>query len=160
MNRETLKKIIKITEDFYGTESDPNQIPVTEESSDKLLSINTDTVLYRTDKNQNPVACVVVIPTSKKTMKKFLNKEITEKELLDIAVSEKKGEALYLCSAFVVPEFRRKGYAIRLLLEAIEKLSNKQQKIPLYYWGYSKEGKGLAQNLSKIVGRDLLALKN
>src|SRR3989338_2731456 len=136
MNKDAFKKVLKISEEFFGTESDPDQMPITQESADKLQSIHPDTIVYKFDEVSNPIGWAVVVPTSLAVMNKFINKEITEKDLLDEATKEKKFESIYLCAAFVLPKFRRKGYATELFKEAIQKVSG-GKSFPLYTWIYS-----------------------
>lgn len=154
MNQEAFDKVLKISEEFFGTKSDPDQMPINQVSANKLSSIHSDTVQYKFDESNNPIAWSVVVPTSIETMNRFLKKEISEKELLDIAAQEKKFEALYLCAVFVLPEYRGKGYAKELILESIKKLSA-GKNLPLYCWIYSKEGEGLRNSLSHILCKNI-----
>jgi GNAT superfamily N-acetyltransferase len=155
MNDEAFKKVLKLSEDFFGSTTDPDQMPINQESANKLYSIDKDTVVYKFDSDNNPVAWIVTVPTSINTMNKFIHKEITERELLDIAVEEKSFESLYLCGVFVLPEVRRKGFAKELVKESIEKLS-KGNKLTLYSWAYSDEGKMLIENLENNSGLSII----
>lgn len=154
MNPEAFKNELEISERFFGTETDPTQIPMTQSSTNKLTAIHPDTVLHKFDEAGNPIGWSVIIPTSLEVMNKFLAREITEKQLLDLAAAEKKREALYLCNAFVLPEHRRKGYAKALWQEGIRKLSLGKD-LPLYYWAYSEEGRALANSLSRELGKTI-----
>ncbi len=154
MNNKAFEKVLKISEDFFGTTTDPDQMPINQESANKLYSIDPDTVMYKFDADNNPIAWIVTVPTSFDTMDKFLHKEITEKQLLDIATSERKNEALYLCGIFVLPEYRRKGYASTLAKESIERLS-RGKNITLYSWAYSEEGRRLIENLEKQLDQKI-----
>jgi|CXWK01.1.fsa_nt_gi predicted GNAT family acetyltransferase len=155
MKKETFDKFLKISEDFFGSQTDPSQIPINEDSRNKLRLIHPDTLIYKVDENENPIGWTVTIPTSIEVMRKFVNNEITEKELLDIAVAEKKFDALYLCATFVLPEFRGKGHAKEMRLRAIHTLSQGRD-IPLYCWIYSDEGKKLVESVSKTFGKHIL----
>jgi GNAT superfamily N-acetyltransferase len=160
MTPEKLAKIRKeaaeITEAYFGTHSDPDQMQVTQESRDKFFSIHKDVLMYRLDEKENLIGWSIVIPTSLEVMNKFLHKEITESQLLDFAVKEKKFEALYLCIIFVLPEFRRKGYAREMFLESISKLSAGKD-LALYCWIYSDEGGKLVEVISKELGRPIVS---
>lgn len=156
MNHEVFEKVLKISEEFFGTGTDPDQMPVTKETADTLFSIHHDTVLYKFDESGNPIAWSVIVPTSVEVMNKFLNKEISEKELLAIAAQEKRFDALYLCAVFVLPEYRRQGYAKQLLLDGVTKISNGRQ-LPLYCWIYSDEGKRLIHALAQEFGREIVS---
>jgi hypothetical protein len=149
-----IKKMRKMAEEFFGTQIDPDQIPINNESIQKLISIRKDTILSEVDENESPISWIVVIPTSIRTMDRFLKKDINERQLLDEAVREKKFEALYLCSAFTVLEHRKKGLAKKLILKAISKFAN-DKNIKLYAWPYSKEGKAGTEALSKFLNRNI-----
>lgn len=154
LNPYQVQKTLEITEQFYGTASHPEQIPIIKDSFDKLMSLHPEAIKLKADENGEPLSWVVVIPTGKDLMEKFLKNEITEKELFDRAVEEKKFEALYLCSAFTIPEYRGKGYAKELLKEAINEFAP-TDTIPLYGWIYSKEGEKLVKVLGQELGRKI-----
>ncbi len=155
MNNEAFEKVLKLSEEFFGSTVDPDQMPINLESSNKLNSIDPNTVIYKFDGENNPVAWIVTVPTSIKTMNKFLHKDITERELLDIAVAEKSFESLYLCGVFVLPEYRRRGYGKELAKESFEKLS-RGENVALYSWAYSEEGKKLIENLEHDFGQKIM----
>ena len=149
---------MEIAEQFYSTSSDPGQIPITEESFRRLMSIHKETIKLKADKDGNPVSWVVVVPTSKKIMELFLDSKISEKELFDKAVQEKRFEALYLCSGFTLPEFRNTGYAMALFTEAINEFA-KDDSVALYAWLYSKEGEGLFNKAKNLLNREVRVRK-
>ncbi len=154
MNKDAFKRVLEISEQFFGTQDDPEQMPISQDSADKLLSIHPGTIVYKFDENKNPVAWAVIVPTSLKTKDDFLQKTITEKQLLDIATKEKKFDAIYLCAAFVLPEYRRMGYAKALLIEAIKNVFNGKD-IPLYGWIYSEEGRILLNSVSMELNKKI-----
>jgi hypothetical protein len=148
------QKMHKVAEDFFGTNDDPDQISITEESNRKLRSIDNDTIMYKVDRNGDPISWIIVIPTSREVMNKFLNKEITERELLEITVEEKSFEALYLCSAFTLPKYRKQGLAKELTLEAVKKFAPNVEN-ELYSYPFSEEGKSALKSLEKELGREI-----
>lgn len=154
-----LKKILEIAEQFYGTFDDLEQIPINENSFNRLISIHEETIKLKTDNSNSPVSWIVVIPTSGETMNLFLDKKINERELFDRAVKEKSFEALYLCSAFTISEYRNKGYAKELLIESINKFAP-DKSVELYVWIYSKEGANLINVLEESLGREIKKRKN
>ncbi len=153
MDKEAFDKMLKISEEYFGTANDPDQIPISKEAGDKIRSIHPETILYKFNKG-NPIAWEVIIPTSLSVMNNFLHKKISERVLFEIAVKEKKHEALYLCSAFVLPEYRGRGYAKELIMKGIATLSQNKE-LPLYCWIYSNEGKNLVDSLSKTLGKTI-----
>jgi len=159
MNQEAFEKVLRISEEFFGTASDPDQMPINQESADKLQSIHPETISYKCDEQQHPIAWTVVVPTSVDVMKQFIHKKISEKELLDLATKEKKFESIYLCGIFVLPEFRRKGYATEIVKEAISKVSQ-GNNLPLYSWAYSPEGQKLLHALSQELKQKIMVLQD
>lgn len=154
-----LDKMIQLADDFFSTKNDPSQLDVTPEVIEKLLAIHPAT-LSEEIKGDGPVCWILLIPTSETTMKSFLKNEIGEQILLDQAQNTTEYSCLYLCSALVLPEFRKKGIAKRLTLEAIQKIGNDFTIQVLYYWPFSSEGNSLAKELSKHTGLPLMAREN
>ena len=150
-----VQKILEIAEGFYGTSTDPEQIPINKESFDKLMSLHQETIKLKTGIDGNPLSWVVVIPTNKEIMNLFLEGKITEKELFDRAVVEKSFETLYLCSVFTVTKHRNKGLATELLLDSIKEFAS-DDSVQLYAWIYSKEGESLVNQLKKQLGREIM----
>lgn len=153
MNKEAFDKMLKISEEFFGTATDPDQIPISKDSGGKIRSIHPETILYKFN-GDDPIAWEMIIPTSLSIMDDFLHKKISERDLFEIAVEEKKFEALYLCSAFVLPKYRGKGYAKELVMKGIVALSQNKE-LPLYCWIYSNEGKNLVDSLSKTLRKTI-----
>lgn len=156
-DRTVLNNTLKIAEEFFGTEVDPEQIPISEKSFLKLNSYNKNTVLYITDDSDNTLGWSVVVPTSKELMNDFLDKNISEKELFD-KTDFSKVEALYLCSVFVLPKYRGRGYAKNLIKEAID-IFTKDKPLDLFCWIYSDEGKKLTDSLENESGLNILRRK-
>ena len=72
------------------------------------------------DDGNGPAAWVLLIPTTTELMHQFLEKKISEKELYALTPLNSTYEALYLCSGMVLEEYRRKGIAKKLTLDAID----------------------------------------
>ena len=126
MPENNLDRMIALAEEFFGTRSDPEQISVNEEVMERLHAIHPNTLSEQRNEN-GPIAWILLIPTVSDVMQQFIEKKITEKELLDRTLDESShrplGEtydALYLCSALVLPEERGKGIAKRLATKAIK----------------------------------------
>jgi len=64
-------------------------------------------------------------------------------------------EALYLCSALVLEEYRRKGIAKKLSLEAIEKIRRGHPLKCLFVWPFSKEGDSGSESISRLASLPL-----
>jgi hypothetical protein len=154
MDEKSLEKMLDITERFFGTANDPNQMPITKGSFYKLQELHPKTVIYKIE-NGEPISWVVVLPTSDGLAKKFLKGEINERELLDMTKPQEQYEALYLCAAFTIPEYRRRGYVIEMLEEAIDSIPH-TANVKLFSWPYSKEGRLLVEKLSAVLGVKIL----
>lgn len=141
------EKTRRIAEEFYGTVHHPDQIPITGESQQKLFQLHPKTVLFKLVDNE-PVSWIVVLPTSQTLAEKFVNGEVTEKELFDKTTPSDVYEALYICSVFTVREHQRKGYGTGLLSEALEGIPLQPDPY-LCCWIYSKEGEAMFRALSK-----------
>ena len=132
--------MIRLADEFFEAKSDPMQISVNRETMEVLKKIHPSTMGEIASK-KGPIAWVLVIPTTHKLMKEFISKKINEKQLLDNTPLGSKYEAVYLCSALVLPEERGKGLAKRLLIKSIKSIKKKHPVKFLFYWGFSPEGK-------------------
>ena len=88
-------------------------------------------------------------------MQEFIAARITEQQLLDLTPLDSKYEAIYLCSALVLPEFRQKGIAKRLTRDAIKAIRADHPVRYLFFWNFSPEGARLA---AKIAEEEQLTL--
>jgi GNAT superfamily N-acetyltransferase len=148
MAKENLDRMIKLADEFFETKNDPAQISVTAENMKILWKIHPNTMTEKKDKN-GPIAWVLLIPTTLDLMKKFITNKINERELLDNTPRRGKYEAIYLCSALVLPEHRGKGLAKRLISKSIKSIQKQHPIKYLFYWSFSAEGKKLAASVAK-----------
>src|ERR1700752_2467308 len=102
------QRMIQLAEEVFASRSDPNQLDVDDEILEQLIQLHPSTVSEFDDGN-GPVAWVLVIPTTIDLMKRFVDCRITEKELLDLTPQNSDYDALYLCSAMVLEEYRGQG---------------------------------------------------
>ena len=154
MQEKNLERMIKLAEDFFETKNDPSQISVTEEVMDRLQKIHPSTRSEERDEN-GPIAWVLLIPTTREVMTRFIAKEINEQQLLDETMPGGRYEAVYLCSALVLPEHRGKGLARRLTTKAISSIRQQHPIECLYVWSFSDEGERLATAIANEVGLPL-----
>ncbi|MDO9254660.1 MAG: GNAT family N-acetyltransferase [Bacteroidales bacterium] len=150
MALSNFERMILLAEDVFAYKSDPNQLNVDQEVMEKLHRIHPATVSEFDDGN-GPVAWVLLIPTTLDLMHKFLEHEISEKELFDLTPEDSKYDALYLCSALVLEEYRRKGITKRLLLNAIERIRINHPLKALFIWAFSKEGDLTCEAISRLT---------
>jgi hypothetical protein len=150
MPQSNYQSLIKLAEEVFAVKSDPNQLDVSQEVIERLKKIHPATVSEFSDEN-GPVAWLLIIPTTSDLMNRFLAKEITEKELFNLTPPDTAYEALYLCSALVLEEYRRKGITKQLALKAIEDIRKDHPLKCLFVWTFSKEGDLASEALAKLT---------
>jgi GNAT superfamily N-acetyltransferase len=147
MHTTNLERMIALADEFFEAKNDPDQIVVDEEVMERLRKIHPATLSEETDEN-GPIAWMLVIPTVHQVMEQFIRKEISERELLEVTAPTSSYDALYLCSALVLPEHRGKGLAKRLAACAIRAIMNDHPIKGLFYWAFSDEGMRLAESIA------------
>src|ERR1035437_365028 len=117
MKLSNFERMIQLAEETFFVKNDPNQLDVNQDVIERLQKMHPSTVSEYDDGN-GPVAWILIIPTTLDLMNKFLEHKISEKELFESTPIDVSYEALYLCSAMVLKEHRKKGIAKRLALNA------------------------------------------
>jgi GNAT superfamily N-acetyltransferase len=140
--------MIRLAEEFFDMKSNPDQLSVDGESMGRLKEIHPATMSEEKDEN-GPIAWVLVIPTTHAVMEAFTLGEINERELLDRTPPGGVYDALYLCSALVLPEHRGKGLARRLTSRAVSAISRDHPVRSLFYWSFSGAGDALAAAVAR-----------
>ena len=148
-------RMIQLADEFFQTKNDPSQISVTEEVMERLKQIHPSTMSEHTE-GEGPVAWILLIPTTRDLMNRFIAKAISEQDLLNMTPFDGPFEAIYLCSALVLPEYRNKGLAKQLTCRAIAAIRDDHPIMWLFYWAFSEEGATLARTIAQEVGLQLL----
>lgn len=146
--------MIQLAEDVFDAKNDPDQLDVDEQVLERLKKIHPATV-SEYDDGDGPVAWVLLIPTIKELMQQFLSNKISEKELFELTPLESSYDALYLCSALVLEEYRRKGIAKKLTLDAIEQIRKAHPIQSLFAWAFTKEGQIGVDSIAKATSLPL-----
>ncbi|HMD13834.1 MAG TPA: hypothetical protein VKI62_04350 [Bacteroidota bacterium] len=149
-----LERMIHLAEEFFDAKSDPDQIAVDETVIEMLHVIHPNTMSEERDEN-GPVAWILVIPTTKELMMQFIERKINEKDILTRTMPGQVYEAVYLCSALVLPEYRKKGIAQRLTVGAITSIQKEHPIASLFYWSFSDEGERLARAIAQEINLPL-----
>ena len=150
-----LERMIRLADDFFATKSDSSQLSVTEEDREKLQRLHPATLSQQIE-GDGPVAWILLIPTTEDLMEGFLTKGINEQELLNLTPQGAKYDAVYLCSALVLPEFRGKGIAKRVASDAIREIQKSHPIRSLFFWEFSPEGGSLADAVARETGLPVL----
>ena len=148
--QENLQRMIKLADEFFEARTDPEQINVTPRVRARLKRMHTATLSVRTTKD-GPIAWMLVIPTTKRLMMRFIDGKIGERELLRRTPVGRPYQAMYLCSALVLPEFRGKGIAKRLLTKAVRSIRRDHPIEFLFFWAFSKKGEKLAHSVARAA---------
>jgi hypothetical protein len=144
MPKNNLERMIQLADDVFDVQHDPEQIQINERILARLKKIHPASISEKNTRN-GPVAWVLILPTSHRLMDLFITKQITERELFRRTHAGKSYDAAYLCSALVLPEYRRKGIARRLTVQSVKSIQKQHPIRNLFYWQFSKAGKKLAE---------------
>jgi hypothetical protein len=154
MSLSNFERMMQLAEKVFATKNDPDQLDVNQDVLERLQKIHPATISEYDDGN-GPVAWILLIPTTLGLMKNFLEQKITEKELFELTPLNTSYEALYLCSAMVLDEYRRKGIAKQLTLDAIEKIRIDHPIKALFVWAFSEEGEKGSETMGKLTSLPL-----
>lgn len=146
--------MIQLADDVFAVKSDPSQLDVNQDVLERLQKLHPATISAYDDGN-GPVAWVLLIPTALDLMNRFLENEISEKELFDLTPLDTTYESIYLCSALVLEEYRRKGITKQLALNAIENIRKTHPLKAAFVWAFSPEGDLAAEAIARLAGLPL-----
>jgi len=155
MGTSNFERMIQLADDVFAVKNDPDQLDVNQDVLDQLRRIHPATV-SEFDDGHGPVAWVLLIPTTLGLMDQFLSHSISEKELYEQTPLDASYEAIYLCSAMVLEEYRRKGIARQLTLKAIDSIRKDHPIKNLFVWSFTIEGDMTADTISQITSLPLL----
>ena len=113
--------MMQLAEEFFSAKDDPSQISVNGMVMLRLKNIHPDTITEKRT-SKGPIAWILIFPTTRKLMHQFITKEINEKNLYRKTPLHVKYDSIYLCSALVLPEYRGRGLAKRLMIKAIKSI--------------------------------------
>lgn len=150
MALSNFERMIQLSDTIFSSRNDPDQLNVDENVMERLQLIHPNSISEYDDGN-GPVCWVLCIPTTLDLMNQFINQKISEKELYELTPLNTKYEAIYLCSALLLEEFRGKGIAQELCIEAIEGIKIAHSIKALFFWAFSKEGEKLAEKISGLI---------
>ena len=155
MGISNFERMLQLADDVFAVKNDPDQLDVNQDVLDQLRRIHPATV-SEFDDGHGPVAWVLLIPTTLGLMDQFLSHSISEKELHEQTPLDASYEAIYLCSAMVLEEYRRKGIARQLTLKAIDSIRKDHPIKNLFVWSFTIEGDMTADTISQITSLPLL----
>jgi predicted GNAT family acetyltransferase len=148
------ERLIKLADEVFAVKSDPNQLDVDQDVLIRLKKIHPATISEYNEGN-GPCAWVLLIPTTFDLMNRFLSGEISEKELYELTPVDTTHDAIYLCSALVLDEYRRKGITKNLAMKAIQEMRQKHPLRAAFVWAFSPEGDKAAETIANQAGLPL-----
>jgi predicted GNAT family acetyltransferase len=154
MSLSNFERMIQLAEEVFDSKSDPEQLEVNEEVLEHLCKIHPASVQEFDDGN-GPVVWVLLFPTTDELMEDFLINKISEKQLFELTPLNTAYDAIYLCSAMVLEEYRRKGMAQKLTKDATEEIRKLHPITSLFVWPFTNEGSLLAEKISTSIGLQL-----
>lgn len=155
MSTINFQRMLQLAEDVFAAKSDPEQLDVDQLVIAKLQDLHPATVSEQSDAN-GPFIWILLIPTTAEVMNDFISGKISEKILFERTQPGTKFEAIYLCSAMVLDEYRQKGFAFNLTLTAIDRIKSDHEISFLYVWPFSEAGDFAAQKIADHFGLPLL----
>jgi hypothetical protein len=158
MAKSNIERLFQLADEVFDMKNDPLQLNVDQKVISRLLTMHPSTLSEYADGN-GPVAWVLVIPTTLELMNRFLEGKISEKELYELTPVNTTYEALYLCSALVLEEYRRKGITKRLVLSAIENIRKDHPLKALFVWPFTEDGDRAAEAIAVEAGMTLFKKK-
>jgi hypothetical protein len=153
------ERMIQLADKVFAVKDDPCQLDVNQEVLGRLHKIHPATV-SEYNEGEGPIAWLLIIPTTSDLMNRFLQGEISEKELFDLTPLDRTYEALYLCSALVLEEYQHQGIIKQLSLNAIEAIRKKHPLTAAFVWAFSPEGDRTAETIARLVGLPLYKREN
>ena len=145
---DNLKRMLQLVDEFFDIRHDPEQLQVSPAVIQRLHEIHPATLAEQRN-DDGPICWILVIPTTTIVMNDFLAGKISENQLLERTKPGDTFEAIYLCSASVLPEFRHKGIATKLSCESINSIRSTHPIKALYVWPFSEEGRLLSEKIAQ-----------
>ena len=150
MTFSNFERLVKLADEVFAVKSDPSQLDVNPEVLERLQKMHPATV-SAFDLGNGPVAWVLLIPTTLEMMNRFLDYQISEKELFNLTPLNTTYDAIYMCSALVLEEYRRKGITKNLAMSAIEIIRKKHPLKAAFVWVFSPEGDWAAETIARLA---------
>lgn len=150
MTLSNFERLVQLADEVFAVKSDPSQLDVNPEVLERLQKMHPATVSAFDDGN-GPVAWVLLIPTTLDLMNRFLDSQISEKELFNLTPLNTTYDAIYLCSALVLEEYRRKAITKNLALSAIENIREIHPIKAAFVWAFSPEGDLAAETIARLA---------
>lgn len=158
MSLNNYERLIQLAEDVFDAKNDPDQLDVNPDVIRHLQQMHPATV-SEYNEEEGPVAWVLIIPTTEKLMHQFVESKISERQLYNQTPLHVSYDALYLCSALVLEEYRRQGIVKKLAVQAIQEICKDHPIKALCTWPFTYEGEFSAEKIARLVSLPLFKRK-
>ena len=155
--KSNFERMIQLADDVFASRTDSDQLSVDEKVMIRLQEIHPASLSEYNDGN-GPAAWILLFPTTSELMNEFLAKRITEKRLFELTPLGISYDAIYLCSALVLEEYRNKGIAKKLTMEAIKKINQDHPIKILFVWAFTPAGDAFSSKIAEEIGIPLKKL--
>ncbi len=152
--KSNFERMMELIDEVFSTRNDPEQLQVDQDVIARLQKIHP-ACLSEYDNGNGPAIWILVFPTTFELMGKFLAGKISEQTLFNETKEGTQFDVLYLCSASVLPEYRKKGLAKKMVIEAIHTIQKDFPIKTLFVWAFTDGGDKLADKIAKEVGLEL-----
>ena len=159
MADSNFERMIKMAQEVFDAQNDANQIQVDEDVIHHLIKLHPAAVT-ELDYSEGPVVWILLIPTTEDIMQDFLQHKINEQDILNKTTPGGNYNAVYLCSAMVLPEHQQSGLATSLTLQAIKEIQQTNSIKCLFYWPFTEAGEKLAEKIAQLSGLVLYKRSN
>jgi len=149
MEKSNFERMLELAEEVFASKNDPNQLDVNEDVMEQLQRIHPESIAEY-DNGHGPICWIIQIPTTRSLMEQFLANEISEKQLFELTPLNVPYQAVYLCSGMVLEEFRRKGIAKKLAIDALLKIRESHPIEALFVWAFTQDGDIVSESLAKL----------
>src|SRR3989344_6947209 len=155
LTKEDVDESSELAEEFFHMNSKPDEIPASEKNRKFVLKNipECDNIIRA---NGKIIGFTLIIPCNKEVMERFLSNRISENELFEEVkkkVNYSNFDTIYLCSSFIMQEYRGQGLAIQGRIKSISKIIGKRSFKPiLFSWPQTKEGKKSVEKTASILG--------
>ena len=158
MENSNFMRMMQIIDEVFSTREDPDQLQVDESVIARLQELHPATLSEFNDGN-GPAIWVLIIPTVKEMMEKFLKGEISEQELFNRTKPAMKFDCIYLCSATALRYSRHQGRTLKMTVDSINAIRKDFPIEALFVWPFSEEGKKLAASVGEVCGMEVFFRK-
>lgn len=149
-----LERMMALVETVFAARTDPDQLQVDERVIAQLRRMHPAT-MGENDDGHGPVAWLLLLPTTTALMRAFVHGELSEKDLYERTPGQGPYGVHYLCSALVLPEYRRKGITRRLMVDALTRIQQDEPISALCVWPFTEGGRQAARALARETGLPL-----